>query len=64
MEVSIVPVLLGGGIPLVLELSQRIELTLTEQRVFNMTGTVSLVYAVNKPDHHQHTAAPATSSDG
>jgi dihydrofolate reductase len=64
VEVSIVPVLLGGGVPLVPELSQRIELTLTEQRVFNKTGTVSLVYAVNRPDRHQHTEAPATSSDG
>lgn len=53
MEVSIVPVLLGGGVPLVPELSKRIGLTLTEQRVFKKTGTVSLVYEVNKPDHHE-----------
>ena len=36
------------GIPLVPELSKRIGLTLAEQRVFEKTGTVSLVYAVNK----------------
>ena len=48
VEVSIVPVLLGGGIPLVPEMSERIGLTLTGQRVFEKTGTVSLVYEVNK----------------
>ena len=48
VEVSIVPVLLGGGVPLVPELSERIGLTLTEQRVFEKTGIVSLVYAVDK----------------
>ena len=48
VEVSIVPVLLGGGIPLVPELSTRIGLTLTGQRVFEKTGTVSLVYEVSR----------------
>ena len=48
MEVSIVPILLGGGIPLVPELSKQIGLTLTEQRVFEKTGTVSLVYEVKQ----------------
>ena len=48
VEVSIVPVLLGGGIPLVPELSKRIGLTLTAQRVFEKTGTVSLVYEVKQ----------------
>ena len=64
VEVSIVPVLLGGGVPLVPELSKRIGLTLTGQRVFEKTGTVSLVYAVNKSRHDQHTEKRATSSDG
>ena len=49
VEVSIVPVLLGGGVPLVPELSKRIGLTLTEHRVFEKTGTVSLIYEVNTP---------------
>lgn len=49
VEVSIVPILLGGGVPLVDGLSTRIELTLTEQRVYEKTGTVSLVYEVKKP---------------
>ena len=48
VEVSIIPTLLGGGIPLVPELSKRIGLTLTEQRVFEKTGTVSLVYEVKQ----------------
>ena len=48
VEVSIVPVLLGGGIPLVPELPERVELTLTGQRTYEKTGTVSLVYEVNK----------------
>ena len=51
VEVSIVPILLGGGIPLVAKLSTRIELTLTEQRIYEKTGTVTLVYEVNKPRH-------------
>ena len=49
MEVSIVHVLLGGGIPLVPELPMEIELTLTEQRTYEKTGTASLVYEVKKP---------------
>ena len=48
VEVSIVPILLGGGIPLIPELSKRIGLTLTGQRVFEKTGTVSLVYEVKQ----------------
>lgn len=48
VEVAIVPVLLGGGVPLVAELSSRIELRLTDQRVYEKTGTVSLVYEVGK----------------
>lgn len=51
VEVAIVPILLGGGVPLVAELSRRIELTLTEQRTYEKTGTVSLVYEVNKSRH-------------
>ncbi len=48
VEVSIVPILLGGGIPLVADLSTRVELTLTEQRTYEKTGTVSLVYEVRQ----------------
>ncbi len=48
VEVSILPILLGGGIPLVPELSTRIELELVEQKTYEKTGTVSLVYEVKK----------------
>ena len=49
VEVSILPVLLGGGVPLVSDLDEPIELTLTKQRIYEKTGTVSLVYEVKKP---------------
>ena len=48
VEVSILPILLGGGVPLVAELSTRIQLELKEQRTYEKTGTVSLVYEVSK----------------
>ena len=48
VEVSIVPVLLGRGVPLVAGLSAQVELTLTEHRVYEKTGIVSLVYDVKK----------------
>ena len=48
VEVAIVPILLGGGVPLVAGLSRRIELTLAEQRTYEKTGTVSLVYEVKR----------------
>ena len=49
VEVSIVPVLLGGGIPLVPELSARVELHLVDQKTYEKSGIVSLVYEVKKP---------------
>ena len=49
VEVSIVPVLLGGGIPLVPELSARVELKLVGQKTYEKSGIVSLVYEVKKP---------------
>ena len=48
VEVAIVPVLLGAGIPLVAEPAKRIALTLVEHRLYEETGTVSLVYEVIK----------------
>lgn len=47
VEVAIIPILLGGGIPLIAEPSGRIALTLKEHRVYEKTGTVGLVYTVN-----------------
>ena len=49
VEVSIVPVLLGGGIPLVPELSALVELKLVDQKTYEKSGIVSLVYEVKKP---------------
>ena len=47
VEVAIIPIVLGGGIPLVAEPTTRIALTLKEHTVYKKTGTVWLVYAVN-----------------
>ena len=48
VEVGVVPTILGGGVPLVAEPAARIGLTLKEHRVYEKTGTVGLVYAVNR----------------
>ena len=55
VEVAVIPMILGGGIPLAAKPAARIPLTLTEQRSYDRTGTVSLVYAVNS-------SGPAASS--
>ena len=47
VEVAVIPVILGGGIPLIAEPSARISLTLKEHTVYEKTGTVELVYTVN-----------------
>jgi dihydrofolate reductase len=46
VEVAIIPVLLGGGIPLLPAPAGRVSLTLTSHRVYAKTGTVSLAYDV------------------
>ena len=46
VEVAIVPVLLGGGIPLLPTPSARATLRLQKHKVYPKTGTVSLEYAV------------------
>ena len=48
VEVAIIPILLGAGIPLLAEAASRIAQELKEHRVYEKTGTVSLVYEVNK----------------
>ena len=48
VEVAVIPTILGGGVPLVAEPASRIALTLEEHRVYEQTGTVSLVYSVNR----------------
>lgn len=45
VEVTLIPILLGGGIPLLPPPANRIRLTLTSQRVYK-TGSVSLNYNI------------------
>jgi len=47
IEVGLIPVLLGDGIPLVPGPAQQVGLTLTGQRVYPKTGIVSVQYAVH-----------------
>jgi dihydrofolate reductase len=46
VSVAIVPVLLGGGLPLLPDSPSRAQLRLEEERVYPKTGTVSLEYSV------------------
>lgn len=46
IEVAVIPVLLGGGVPLLPRTKTRARLKLKEQRVFKKTGTLLLTYAV------------------
>jgi dihydrofolate reductase len=48
VEVSIMPVLLGAGVPLLLPPSQRTILTLSSHRIYH-SGIVSLTYDVQNP---------------
>jgi dihydrofolate reductase len=48
VEVAVMPVLLGGGAPLLPHPAQQTKLVLTAHRVYK-TGVVSLEYAVKKP---------------
>ncbi len=45
VEVAVIPVLLGGGVPLLPSPAQRARLRLVKHRVYEKTGTVSLEYA-------------------
>jgi dihydrofolate reductase len=46
VEVSIIPVLLGGGLPLLPPPAQSAKLAFTKHRIYEKTGTVTLEYAV------------------
>ena len=46
VEVGVVPVVLGQGIPLLPSPARQAKLTLTSHQVYKKTGTVSLVYDV------------------
>ena len=45
VEVAVIPVLLGGGLPLLPPPSDRTRLKLVKHRIYEKTGTVSLEYA-------------------
>jgi dihydrofolate reductase len=46
IEVSVIPVLLGGGVPLLPSPSQRAQLKLRSERVYKNTGTIGLEYEI------------------
>jgi dihydrofolate reductase len=46
IEVAVIPVLLGAGLPLLPKAATRVKLKLTKHRVFEKTGTVLLNYDV------------------
>jgi dihydrofolate reductase len=46
VEVAIIPVILGGGVPFSHDQQRRAELQLVDHRVYPATGTVSLTYTV------------------
>jgi dihydrofolate reductase len=46
VEVAVIPVLLGGGVPLMPATGRRAKLKLTKHKVYEKTGTVGLEYAV------------------
>ena len=48
VEVSVIPVLLGGGVPLLPQPANRTKLSLSGHRIYK-TGIMSLEYAVKKP---------------
>ena len=50
IEVGVIPVVLGGGIPLLPPPASRAQLTLTNHRAYAKTGTVSLEYAVKRAE--------------
>jgi len=48
VEVSLIPVLLGDGIPLLPPPYGKVDLTLVSQKVLKATGTLSLEYAITR----------------
>ncbi len=46
VEVAMIPVLLGGGVPLLPSPADRAKLKLTKHRVYEKTGTVALEYVL------------------
>ena len=46
VEVAVIPILLGEGVPLLAEPEMRTRLELTKHEVHEKTGTISLEYGV------------------
>jgi dihydrofolate reductase len=46
LEVAVIPVLLGDGLPLLPKTKRRTSLKLTNHRIFTRTGTILLTYAI------------------
>ena len=64
VEIGIIPVLLGGGRPLLPSPASRAKLKLVEHRVFPTTGTVSLTYAVDhRRDASRHSQRKRTARE-
>ncbi len=64
VEVAIVPVLLGGGIPLLPSPSDRAALRLTGHRAYPKSGIVSLEYAVGASKAGKRSRAKANRAHG
>jgi dihydrofolate reductase len=54
VEVAVVPVLLGGGIPLLPTPANKASLSLTGHRIYSKTGIVALEYAVKPGEASRH----------
>ena len=48
IEVGVIPILLGGGIPLLASPANRARLTLLKQQLYQKTGTVLLEYEIDR----------------
>jgi dihydrofolate reductase len=55
VEVAVIPVVLGDGIPLMAAPGRRLPLTLRDHRIYAKTGTVMLRYDVARPSKRRRT---------
>ena len=58
VEIGVIPVLLGGGLPLLPPPAGRATLTLVKHRAFAKTGTLALEYTINKPESRESGKKP------
>ena len=62
IDVAIIPVLLGGGVPLIAPPSPRLRLRLRSHRLYAATGTLALEYDVTR-DESQGSDPAAAGAD-